>query len=379
MSVRAILAAARSNAVLVVSALAAAVTCAIVPPDREYAAYVDWNTLGCLFCMLSIIVVVRASGLFDALARRLVARCRNLRALVGALVFLTGVSSMFVTNDTALLMFLPLSALVLSATGNAKWTPFAFVMQDVAANLAGMIMPFGNPQNIFLYSSFGISAGDFFATMFPPFALSCALIAACCVVFVPRGEASVPEGSVVVDRRKAAVAAALFALAMLAVFRAVPAFWAVAACAVVLAVADRSSFARVDWGLLLTFACFFVFSGNMARIPAVQDVLGPLMQQAPLVTSALASQVVSNVPAAVLLSPFTGDWASLLTGVNVGGAGTPIASLASLITLSQFQRAREGSSQAVREQMGTTGSYLACFSAVNFAFLAILLAFCVLV
>lgn len=369
----------KSNAVLFISALAAAATCLAVPPDQAYASYVDWKTIGCLFCMLAIIAVVRTSGVFDAFARRLVAKCKDVRALVGSLVLLTGVSSMFVTNDTALLMFLPLSALVLSATGNARWIPFAFIMQDVSANLAGMIMPFGNPQNIFLFSSYGVSAADFFATMFPTFAVSCLLMAAFCIVFVPKGSVSVPEGVVSVDRKKAIVAALLFACTLLAVFRAVPVEWAVLLCSAVLAVTDRSCFARVDWGLLATFLCFFVFSGNMARIPAVQEVLGPLMQQAPLLTSALVSQIVSNVPAAVLLSPFTQDWAAILTGVNVGGAGTPVASLASLITLSQFQRAKDGFPASLKKEVGTTGGYLARFSAVNFSFLAILLAFCLVV
>lgn len=376
MSVRYVLDALRANVVLCVSALVALVTCLIVPPDAAYAAYVDWKTLGCLFCMLAIIAIVRTSGAFDAFARMMVARCGDVRSLVLALVALTGLASMLVTNDTALLMLLPLSALVLTATGNAAWLPFAFVMQDVAANLAGMIMPFGNPQNIFLYSYFEIPARDFFSTMLPPFALSCAFIALGCLLVVPKAPARVPEGSVSVERRKLVCAGLLFAVTLAAVFRAMPVAWAVAACAIVLALVDRSCFARVDWGLLLTFVCFFVFSGNLARVPAVQDVLGALMAREPLLVSALASQVVSNVPAAVLLAPFTADWPSLLVGVNIGGAGTPVASLASLITLAQFQSARKAAPVASKESIGTTGRYLAVFCAVNFAFLLALLACC---
>ena len=293
-----------------------------MPPDAAYLGYFDPNTLACLFALLAVIRALRNAGFFETIAHAVVRRFKTLRGLGCALVGVTLVCSMFATNDMALLMLLPLSTVTLAST----------------ANLGGMILPFGNPQNIFLNSRFGIAFPDFLATMALPFAVSVILIALCCLVGFkasPLSSSSVPDADASerapLPRAKTALYLVLFALSLGMVFRVVPFVAGVVIVAAALLFADRRALAHVDWGLLATFALFFVFSGNMARIPEVQGFFSMLLGQSTLVTSALASQVISNVPAAILLAPFADGYQSLLIGVNIGGAGTLIASLASLI------------------------------------------------
>ena len=372
----------RQNATASIAALAALVTMLFVPPDAAYLGYFDLNTLACLFALLAVIRALRNAGFFETVAQAVIRRFKTLRGLGCALVGVTLVCSMFATNDMALLMLLPLSTVALANTGNERALPFTFVMQAIAANLGGMILPFGNPQNIFLNSRFGIAFSDFLATMALPFGVSVALIALCCLVgfkATPLSSSSTPgvdaAGRAPLPRAKTALYLALFALSLGMVFRVVPFAIGVVIVAIALLFADRRALAHVDWGLLATFALFFVFSGNMARIPEVQGFFSMLLGQSTLVTSALASQVISNVPAAILLAPFVDGYQSLLVGVNIGGAGTLIASLASLIAFNHFRAIKRGMKRPGIKALSTK-RYLALFSALNFAFLAVLLAIC---
>ncbi len=372
----------RQNATASIAAAAALVTMLFVPPDAAYLGYFDLNTLACLFALLAVIRALRNAGFFETIAHAVVRRFKTLRGLGCALVGVTLVCSMFATNDMALLMLLPLSTVTLASTGNERALPFTFVMQAIAANLGGMILPFGNPQNIFLNSRFGIAFPDFLATMALPFAVSVILIALCCLAGFkasPLSSSSVPDADASerapLPRAKTALYLVLFALSLGMVFRVVPFVAGVVIVAAALLFADRRALAHVDWGLLATFALFFVFSGNMARIPEVQGFFSMLLGQSTLVTSALASQVISNVPAAILLAPFVDGYQSLLIGVNIGGAGTLIASLASLIAFNHFRAIKRGMKRPGIQALSTK-RYLALFSALNFAFLAMLLAVC---
>lgn len=372
----------RQNATASIAAAAALVTMLFVPPDAAYLGYFDLNTLACLFALLAVIRALRNAGFFETIAHAVVRRFKTLRGLGCALVGVTLVCSMFATNDMALLMLLPLSTVTLASTGNERALPFTFVMQAIAANLGGMILPFGNPQNIFLNSRFGIAFPDFLATMALPFAVSVILIALCCLVgfkATPLSSSGVPDADASerapLPRAKTALYLVLFALSLGMVFRVVPFVAGVIIVAAALLFADRRALAHVDWGLLATFALFFVFSGNMARIPEVQGFFSMLLGQSTLVTSALASQVISNVPAAILLAPFVDGFQSLLIGVNIGGAGTLIASLASLIAFNHFRAIKRGMKRPGIQALSTK-RYLALFSALNFAFLAVLLAVC---
>ena len=347
----------------VVALAAAGITCFFVPFDREYLGYFDLQTLSCLFCTLAVVAAFKNIRFFVWLADIIVRRFKNMRNIVLALVFVTYFGSMVMANDMALVTFLPLGFFVLESCGNKKLTAFVFIMQNIAANLGGMLTPFGNPQNLYLYSYYSIPTGEFFKIMALPFAAAFVLILGVCL-FVK------PEPAQVQSRPKnrpsawrSAAYAALFVLSILIVFRVFPYYWGLLAVVVALLILDFRALLRVDYSLLLTFCAFFVFSGNLARIPAVEEFLGGLVALDPLAFGTLSCQVISNVPSAVLLSKFTSDYANLLVAVNIGGLGTPIASLASLITLNTFRRVCPGE----------TRKYVLKFLAFNFSFLAVLI------
>lgn len=353
----------KSRIVLIVALVAAAVTCFFVPPDGGYADYFDLDTLSCLFCTLAVVSALKRRRFFEWLAVKIVTAFGNMRRVTFALVFVTYFGSMIMANDMALITFLPLGWLVLSSCGKTRYTAFVFVMQNVAANLGGMLTPFGNPQNLYLYSFFEIGAGEFFAIMAIPFAVAFVLIAGTCLVVKPepiRLETH-PEPAPPVWRT--VVYFVLFALSVMIVFRVFPYYVGLIVVTVALAILEPKCFLRVDYGLLLTFCAFFVFSGNLARIPAVRDLLASVVAMSPLLVGTATCQVISNVPSAVLLSRFTTDYRHLLIAVNIGGLGTPVSSLASLITLGEYRK----------REPGKTLRYLGLFSLINFSYLAVLI------
>lgn len=353
----------KSRIVLIVALVAAAVTCFFVPPDGGYADYFDLDTLSCLFCTLAVVSALKRRRFFEWLAVKIVTAFGNMRRVTFALVFVTYFGSMIMANDMALITFLPLGWLVLSSCGKTRYTAFVFVMQNVAANLGGMLTPFGNPQNLYLYSFFEIDAGEFFAIMAIPFAVAFVLIAGTCLVVKPepiRLETH-PEPAPPVWRM--IVYFVLFALSVMIVFRVFPYYVGLIVVTVALAILEPKCFLRVDYGLLLTFCAFFVFSGNLSRIPAVRDLLASVVAMSPLLVGTATCQVISNVPSAVLLSRFTTDYRHLLIAVNIGGLGTPVSSLASLITLGEYRKRKPGK----------TLRYLGLFSLINFSYLAVLI------
>ncbi len=356
----------RKNTVLAIACMAAAVTAMIVPPDAEYLGYFDFKTLTCLFCTLACICALRNLRFFTTLAERIVRLCKNARLCILTLVYITFIGSMILANDMALLTFLPLGFMVLDATGMKKYMAFTFVMQNIAANLGGMLTPFGNPQNLYIYSHFDIPTGEFMQIMVVPFAVSIAVITLCCLIFVKPEPLSLTSENVKLDRPRAAIYLALFALSIVVVFGVIPYVVSLILVPAVLLFMDRDALKKVDYPLLLTFCAFFIFAGNMARIPAVRALFEWLLSKNTLVVSALSCQFISNVPSAVLLSQFTENYTELLLGVNIGGAGTLIASLASLITFREY----------TKNNPGKTGSYIGVFSAFNFGMLALLLVVC---
>lgn len=354
---------AKSSAVLIVALIAAGVTCFFVPFDEEYLGYFDWGTLACLFCTLAVVAALKNIKFFEWLADIIVRRFKNMRNVVLALVFVTYFGSMVMANDMALVTFLPLGFFVLESCGNKKLTAFVFIMQNIAANLGGMLTPFGNPQNLYLYSHYSIPAGEFFAIMAIPFAVAFVLIAATCMFVKPDPVKLETPPVAAPPVWRMIVYFALFALSVMIVFGVFPFWIALVVVTLALLVLEPRCFAHVDYGLLLTFCAFFVFSGNLARIPAIRAGLGALVGASPLLVGTASCQVISNVPSAVLLSNFTADYRHLLIAVNIGGLGTPVASLASLITLGEYRRRRPG----------TTARYLGLFSLINFSYLAVLI------
>ena len=358
----------KKNVVMVVALAAALITSLIVPPDQDYLGYFDFKTLTCLFCVLAVVCALRNIHFFYILAKKIVQMFRNARMSILALVYITFIGSMLIANDMALLTFLPLGFFVLSTTGKQKYMAFTFIMQNIAANLGGMLTPFGNPQNLYLYSTFEIPNLEFMGIMAPPFVLSVALITLCCIIFVKKEPLQVEESKDTLPLWRTVLYLALFALAIAIVFRGIPYWIGLIIIPLVLIFADRKALKMGDYPLLFTFVFFFIFSGNMARIQVVRDFFSMLLDKSTLLFSTLSCQVISNVPSAILLSQFTENYQDLLVGVNIGGVGTLIASLASLITYREY----------TKNNPGKSGYYIKLFSAFNFSFLIILLVFMLL-
>lgn len=358
----------KAHAVLLVAAVAAAVTCFFVPPDAAYGGYFDLRTLSCLFCTLAVVAALKARKFFVWLAGKIVVKFRTTRRVALALVFVTYFGSMIMANDMALVTFLPLGWYVLDSCDKRRLLAFVFVMQNVAANLGGMLTPFGNPQNLYLYSYYAIPAGEFFAIMAIPFAVAFVLIAATCLLVKSEPIALKTPPADTPPVWRVAVYLALFVVSVMIVFRLFPYYIGLVVVTAALLALEPRAFLRVDYGLLLTFCAFFVFSGNLARIGAVRDTLGALVAASPLLVGTLSCQVISNVPTSVLLSRFTTDYRHLLVAVNIGGLGTPVASLASLITLGEYRR----------REPWNTARYIGLFSLINFVYLGILIGITVL-
>ena len=352
----------KKNAVLCVAIVAAAITSCIVPPDKAYLDYFDWKTLTCLFCVLAVVCALKNISFFTVLAEKIVGLFKNARACVLALAYVTFLGSMLIANDMALLTFLPLGYFVLSSTGKHKYMAFTFIMQNIAANLGGMLTPFGNPQNLYLYTAFNIPTGEFTLIMLPPFLIAITLITLCCLIFVKKEPLEIESKKIALPKARTLIYALLFTLSIVIVFRVIPFWIGLLVIPAALLFLDRKALKDVDYGLLLTFVTFFIFAGNMARIPLVQNIFGKLLEKNTLLVSIASCQIISNVPSAILLSQFTDNYTQLLLGVNIGGVGTLISSLASLITFREF----------TSHYPEKTKKYLLQFTAFNFAFLLIL-------
>lgn len=351
----------KKNIVMCIAFLAALITCFFVPIDKEYLGYFDFKTLTCLFCVLAVVCALKDVNFFYILAEKIVEHFKNVRLCVIALVYITFIGSMLIANDMALLTFLPLGYLVLSTTGKEKYMAFTFILQSIAANLGGMLTPFGNPQNLYLYTKFSIPNLEFVSIMALPFIISIVIITACCFLIRPE-PLKVDEQIPRLDWKKTSFYLILFAFSIAIVFRGIPYWTGLIIIPLALWFTDRNALKAVDYPLLLTFVFFFIFSGNMARIDAVSSIMSMLLEKNALLFSVLSCQFISNVPSAILLSQFTNDYADLLVGVNIGGVGTLIASLASLITL------REYASHNPKK----TVKYIGEFTVINFAFLILL-------
>ena len=425
--VHAVRAFAARETVLVVAVAAALASCALVPPDAGYAAYVDWHTLALLFCLMTVVAGFRSLGVLDAAGAWLVARARTQRAVAGVLVGLAFFASMAVTNDVALITFVPLALVVLRRAGMEGRMCLVATLMTIAANLGSMFTPVGNPQNLYLFTASGMGVGEFLQLMGPYTLASAVMLAlACALCFrggevrgahaarfapsggfasgdtadnsamqVPPARWTAPEGSApdfmparsangatsasssigsaspgcfpARSRKRLAVYGVLFACCLAAVLSVLDIRVLLALVLVGVSLSDASLLRRVDWGLLATFAALFVFVGNMGRVPALHEALSAAVGGNALLAAVGGSQVISNVPAAVLLSGFTDQWQALIVGTNLGGLGTLIASMASLITFKAVMVGRPG----------IRGRYLLVFTAWNIAFLAALLALAV--
>lgn len=427
-AVRVIRAFAARETVLVVAVAAALASCALVLPDAGYAAYVDWHTLALLFCLMAVVAGFRSLGVLDSVGAWLVARARTQCAVAGVLVGLSFFASMAVTNDVALITFVPLALVVLRRAGMEGRMCLVATLMTIAANLGSMFTPVGNPQNLYLFTASGMGVGEFLQLMGPYTAASGAMLALACVlcvrgdevrgaggvgrfassggfsfddtagnsaIQVPPARWTAPEGFApdcmparsangaspasssiesaslecftARSRKRLAMYGVLLACCLAAVLGVLDVRVLLVLVLVGVSLSDASLLRRVDWGLLATFAALFVFVGNMGRVPVLHEALSAAANGNALLAAVGGSQVISNVPAAVLLSGFTDQWQALIVGTNLGGLGTLIASMASLITFKAVMVGRPG----------IRGRYLLVFTAWNIAFLAALLALAV--
>lgn len=378
----------RKDPVLVVAVVLALCSCAAVPPDAAYAEYVDLRTIGMLFSLMTIMCGLSRLGVFRIACRHLLGVVRGPRRLALALTLLAFFSSMLITNDVALVTFVPFALLALRTLDSPRHACFTVVMMTIAANLGSMLTPVGNPQNLYLYSVSHMRIGEFVLLMLPYAAASLALLVGAIALFgkIPeRTQTSATRDAKPDDNEHADEIpqlatdaddpapsplrvlpwATLFVLALLSVAHILPYQAIVVATIAVALIADRRALAHVDYALLVTFIAFFVFVGNVGRIEMVSTALAQLIDGHELAVSVIASQVLSNVPAAILLSGFTSNFAALVIGTNLGGLGTLIASMASLISYKQVALVLP------REK----GRYFMLFTMWNVAFLAILAAF----
>lgn len=332
----------KKEIVLCISAFCALITMFLVPPDKEYLNYIDFRVLCILFCLMAVVGGFKSVGVFSKLTGGLLKGIKNGRILGITLVLLPFFSSMLVTNDVALIVFVPFTIALLTQLECSKATVTTIVLQTVAANLGSMATPVGNPQNLFIYSSFNLRLAEFSAITNPLTIVSLAGLTVSAFFLLPE-KLKVPElkQDNISDKKLFVICTALFLLSLLAVFRILPYQLIFLITAATIAFVNPKLFKEVDFILLITFVCFFVISENLGRVEAVREFLQQLLLKSTFLTGIATSQIISNVPSAVLLSGFTDNWQELLAGVNIGGLGTPVASLASLITLKLYLKSPE--------------------------------------
>ena len=329
----------KKETVLCVAAVCAAATMFLVPPDDAYLGYIDLRVLCLLMCLMAVVAGFQSCGAFRWLTDQMLRHGGSGRTLSVMLVLLPFFSSMLVTNDVALLVFVPFTLPLLVQIGSEKAAVPMLVLQTIAANLGSMATPVGNPQNLFLYAAYDLTAGEFFSAVLPLSAVSLVCLTAASLPILPKALPALQLEKAALDHpKKLAAYGLLFIICLLTVFRVMHYGVMTIIVLAVIAIIEPKQLRHLDFALLATFVCFFIVSGNLGRVDAVRTFLQALLEKNTLITAAATSQVISNVPAAVLLSGFTDRWLPLLQGVNIGGLGTPIASLASLITLKLYLR-----------------------------------------
>lgn len=353
----------KKEAVLCIALLLAVVSAFFVPPSAEYIGYIDWDTLALLFGLMAVMQGYRRAGLFSLLANKLLRLTNTSKKLMALLVFLPFFLSMLITNDVSLLTFVPFGIIVMRSAGLERQIVPLVVLQTVAANLGSMLTPLGNPQNLYLYNASGLPLGQFVLIMLPYTVLAFAglAVSVACFRSVPvhfQAQSAKTEGAY-----SLAWPTVFFAACLCGLFNVLPPILIAVLVFLFLLITDRKMLAQVDYSLLLTFAALFVFIGNIGNISWFRSFLSSVLSGNEKIVAVLASQVISNVPAALLLSGFSSAWKALIVGCNLGGLGTLIASMASLISFKAVSK----------EIAGRRAKYLLEFTIANVAFLAGLL------
>lgn len=328
----------KNNIIFTVVILITLVSCFFVPPDLKYLDYFELNTLSCIFLLLLVIAGLSNIQFFEKVARIIVKKFKNTRSIIMCLIFVTYVSALVNANDMSLLTFLPLSYIVLKYTNNLKYVPFTFIMQNIASNLGGMLVPIGNPQNLYIFSFYKMSLLEFLKIMAIPTLIALVLIVVVCLFIKKKPLEFVDQETTKFSVPKAIIYGVLFVVTILTVLRVIPWWISLIIIPIVMLCCDAKSFLNVDYTVPLTFVCFFIFSGNMARIPAIINLMQSFVDKYTYLTAYLSCQLISNVPTAVLLSKFTNNYAHLLVSVNVASLGIIFSSLSGVIALKEYTK-----------------------------------------
>lgn len=363
----------KKEAVLSIAIILAIVSAFFVRPDKEYIGYIDFKTLGILFCLMAVMAGLQKIGLFSFVAEKLLKIVNHIRGLIFILIMLCFFSSMLITNDVALITFVPFTFIVLKLILGEKAEKLVVpvvVMQTIAANLGSMLTPIGNPQNLYLYGKTSMSFVEFILFMLPYTIVAFAILAVWCFVFPYEGEKRVElklkeNTSVGAYKKELIIYTVLFVVCLLEVAHVLTWQLVLAVVLIVVFFLDKEVLGRVDYALLFTFIGFFVFIGNMGRVPVFNAFIQNIIEGNEILTSVVASQFMSNVPAALLLSGFTSKYELLIVGTNLGGLGTLIASMASLISFKYIGK----------EYKQLRGKYMVYFTVANVLFLAVLMGF----
>ena len=326
----------KTNFIFTIAMTAAIISCFFVPIDKKYLGYFDVDTLACITLLLLVIAGFTNIQFFQKVARIIVKKFKNTRSIIMCLIFITYISAIVNANDMSLLTFLPLAYIVLKYTNNLRYVAFTFIMQNIASNLGGMIAPIGNPQNLYIYSYYHISLWEFLKIMALPTLFALILIVAVCLFIKKEPLEFKDENSNKFDAKRAIVYGIFFFTIIFVVLRIIP--WWVAAIIIVISMlfCDRKAFLMVDYTVPLTFVAFFIFSGNMARIPSVINLMEKFVNDYTFLTAYISCQAISNVPTAVLLSKFTANYPALLVSVNVASLGIIFSSLSGVIALKEY-------------------------------------------
>lgn len=361
----------KEQTVLCIAFVCAAVSAVIVPPDREYIGYLNFSTLILLFSLMAAVAGFGKCGIFNRLSAAIISKCGSVRKLVFVMMNVCFFSSMLITNDVALITFVPVTIMIFQQSGviNSRSLIMTVVIETAAANLGSMLLPTGNPQNIYLCSNYEMSPAKVIATLLP-YGIVSYLILSLSVLLIAEARLEQVNGNKMTSKealpyRIAVPCIIIFAVSLLTVAGVVNEYICIVISMILIIAADKSLFTKIDYALLLTFVCFFILSGNVGRIETIRGLLSDAINGREVAVSVIASQVISNVPAAVLLSAFTDKAELLLIGTNIGGLGTPIASLASLISYKLYASSKEAKG----------GRYMTVFMVYNVIFLALLCAF----
>ena len=353
----------RGDVVLTASLVLAVLSCFLVPPGPAYMGYIDFDTLIVLFCLMLLVEGLREENFLQYIAAKVLSRVGTMRGLAATLVFLCFFSSMLITNDVALITFVPLGVMMLRMAALRRKLCYTVTLMTIAANLGSMFTPIGNPQNLYLFSLSGMGLPEFLQLMLPSTAGAAVLLVLFLFFGYRHRQLSIRMGEVDPLRRgEIAFYLVLFLLCVLTVGGFLPHPALLAAVTILLLWRNRGLFVRVDYALLLTFVFFFIFVGNLKQFDVLQAWIGGVLAGRDRLMGVLVSQVISNVPAAMLLSGYSENLRELIIGVNLGGLGTLIASMASLISYKQVA----GQYPMLRKR------YLLLFTVCNGIFLVLL-------